>query len=270
MFRRFFQFLLSISSFFMFSRIIPVHAEAVNPYSGGYYNCTWTAWQLAYDKLGVAMPNFGDAGNWYSRAASLGYWVDQTPSNNSVVVWSGHVGYVDEYDPATNMMFVEQGGMQIGSGGYWAGWMNVGRSLGGQELYGFIHFYDAPVLYSGPSASWSEEAQKESADEANGLPSIEEQNAEARRVADQRARTTQMIEDLRPMVNTYEIRADIPAEKIEEQQTPMMIGTDQDTSLTEVPDQEVQISEEPTVPQLRLGSPEGETDIEIIKPLRLD
>lgn len=268
MFRRLLQLLLTISSIFLLNGTVLVHAESVNPYSGGYYNCTWTAWQLAYDKLGVAMPNFGDAGNWYSRAGSLGYWVDQTPSSNSVVVWSGHVGYVDEYDPTTNMMFVEQGGMQIGSGGYWAGWMNVGRSLGGQELYGFIHFYDAPVLYSGPSAAWSEEAQKESDAEANGLPSIEEQEIEARRVAAQRMNLAQVMEDLRPMINTYEIRADIPTEQIEEMQTPMMVGIEQTVSLTEEPN-DTPASEEPSVPQLHFGSPEGEADIEVKKPLRL-
>ena len=267
MLRKIKQILFSFLSVLVLCGTTFVYAEAINPYPGGYYNCTWTAWQLTYDKLGIAMPNFGNAGNWYSRAASLGYWVDQNPSDNCVVVWTGHVGYVDEYDPATNMMFVEQGGMQIGSGGYWAGWMNVGRSLGGQELYGFIHFYDAPVLYSGPSASWSEEAQQENAAEENGLPSIEEQETEARRADAQRVNMAQVMEDLRPMINTYEIRADIPAEKIEEKQSPMMIGL---STVEESKEQnEEQPEDENALPQLHFGSPKGEETIEVKKPLRL-
>ena len=32
--------------------------------------CTWYAWQQAYDNTGVALPNFGNAGNWYSAASA--------------------------------------------------------------------------------------------------------------------------------------------------------------------------------------------------------
>ena len=78
----------------------------------------------------------------------------------------------------------------------------------------------------------------------------------------------QVMEDLRPMINTYEIRADIPAEQIEEMQTPMMVGIEPDASLTEETDDAL-VSEEPSVPQLHFGIPEGETDIEVKKPLRL-
>ena len=268
MLKRLKQILLSILSVLVLCGTSTVYAEGVNPYYGGYYNCTWTAWQLVYDKLGIAMPNFGNAGNWYDRAASLGYWVDQSPSSNSVVVWSGHVGYVDEYDPATNMMFVEQGGMSNGSGGYWAGWMNVGRSLGGQSLYGFIHFYDAPVAYSESSVTWTEEAYAENEAVITDMPSADEQEAEARRVNEQREHTMEMIEDLRPMVNTYEIRADIPTEKIEEKPSPMMLG-----SSSESTEEKKQLGSQPaettTVSKLHIGSPEGETDVEVKKPLRL-
>lgn len=30
--------------------------------------CTWYAWQQAYDNMGVVLPNFGNAKNWYTSA----------------------------------------------------------------------------------------------------------------------------------------------------------------------------------------------------------
>ena len=35
--------------------------------------CTYYAWQQAYDNTGVALPNFGDAKNWYTAAQNYGY-----------------------------------------------------------------------------------------------------------------------------------------------------------------------------------------------------
>ena len=77
---------------------------ASNPYkkSGPYgTNCTWYAWKMAYEKVGVALPGLGDAKNWYKNALNRGYSVGSTPKSNSVVVWGswteyGHVGYVEK------------------------------------------------------------------------------------------------------------------------------------------------------------------------------
>ena len=74
-----------------------------NPYSqSGPYgtNCTWYAWQKAYEKAGIALPGFGNAKDWYNDAKNAGYSVGTTPKANSIVVWGnwtpyGHVGYVE-------------------------------------------------------------------------------------------------------------------------------------------------------------------------------
>lgn len=207
-----------------------------NPYSGGYYNCTWTAWQLAFEKLGIALPNFGNAGNWYNAAANAGYYVDQYPSANSIAVWSGHVGYVDDYDPATNMIFVEQGGMRISSSGYWAGWMNTGPSLGGQGLIGFIHLDgNGGYQYSGEISEYATEDYSSEniyyqTDDAD-FPDIVQQEHANEIAVNQRKEAETLIRE-RPMINTYaiSIETDVNAEelnnvkKIEEKQSPRLIS----------------------------------------------
>ena len=45
--------------------------QAYNPYFGGYSNCTWSAWQIAYETTGIALPDFGVSGNWMNAAASF-------------------------------------------------------------------------------------------------------------------------------------------------------------------------------------------------------
>lgn len=75
--------------------------------------CTWYAWQQAYDNLGVAMPNFGNAKNWYASAERNNYPVGSTAKPNSIAVWTnsgyGHVGYVVSVSGST--MKVSEGGM---------------------------------------------------------------------------------------------------------------------------------------------------------------
>lgn len=77
-----------------------------NPYNkdfNGEINCTWYAWQQAYDKAGVALPGWGNANTWFEFAKKAGYETGMTPKVNSIVVWKwnnfGHVGYVERvYD----------------------------------------------------------------------------------------------------------------------------------------------------------------------------
>lgn len=79
---------------------------ATNPYSpSGPYgtNCTWYAWNMAYERAGVALPGFGNAKDWYSDARNAGYSVGTTPQANSIIVWGGwtsygHVGYVESVE----------------------------------------------------------------------------------------------------------------------------------------------------------------------------
>ena len=60
--------------------------QAYNPYFGGYRNCTWSAWQITYERTGIALPDFGRAGNWMNAAASMGYAVSNVPVANRIVV----------------------------------------------------------------------------------------------------------------------------------------------------------------------------------------
>lgn len=78
---------------------------ASNPYSkyskyGPYNtNCTYFAWQKAYDNTGVALPGWGNANTWLDSAKKAGYETGSTPRANSIAVWKwssyGHVGYVE-------------------------------------------------------------------------------------------------------------------------------------------------------------------------------
>lgn len=82
---------------------------ASNPYtqSGPYgTNCTWYAWQMAYEKAGVTLPGFGNAKEWYDDAKRAGYTVGTQPKANSIIVWGGwteygHVGYVEKIEGNT-------------------------------------------------------------------------------------------------------------------------------------------------------------------------
>ena len=90
--------------------LLPISANAANnPYStrqtfdynGRTYTtvpCTWYAWQQVYDRLGIALPIWGNGGDWYENARKSGYAVGSTPQVNSLIVWTdsgwGHVGFV--------------------------------------------------------------------------------------------------------------------------------------------------------------------------------
>lgn len=81
-------------------------SAATNPYNqtGTYgINCTWYAWQMAYDKANVTLPGWGNAKEWYNNAKEDGYTVSTTPRSNSIIVWGdwtsyGHVGYVESVE----------------------------------------------------------------------------------------------------------------------------------------------------------------------------
>lgn len=91
------------------------HAVTVpdtNPYTGGYYNCTWTAWNAA-DEAGYKLPGWHNAGVWAIEAAMQGFFVSDTPAENSIAVWSNHVAFVKEVLENGNI-YVEEGGASIG------------------------------------------------------------------------------------------------------------------------------------------------------------
>ena len=80
--------------------------------------CTYYAWQQVYDKLGVAMPNFGDAKNWLDSAKRNGYSTGNTAKANSVAVYQGgtygHVAFVTNVNG--DKMTINEGGMFNASG----------------------------------------------------------------------------------------------------------------------------------------------------------
>ena len=113
-----------------------VSYTAVNPYYGGWSNCTWSAWQLCYDYTGIALPRLGNAGAWYGNAPAYGYAVGTAPAPMSVIVWSNHVGFVTEVSEDGSMIYVKEGGY---CGGYHEGWWPSQGGRNGQAFYGFIY-----------------------------------------------------------------------------------------------------------------------------------
>lgn len=78
-------------------------------YNGEYHNgnCTWYCWGRTNHKLGKKLPtNWGDAGSWYNAAMNSGYPVGTTPETNSIIVWAGHVAFVESWD-GTNLYISE-------------------------------------------------------------------------------------------------------------------------------------------------------------------
>lgn len=146
---------------------------ASNPYpttqnmdGDAYYEipCTRFAWQQAYDNLGIALPAWGNAVNWFSNAQSAGYSTGSIPKANSIAVWSGdtygHVAYVTAVSGG-NTFTVNEGGRtdldHTSSHGVAYGYQltnAVGQSRPydpGKTLLGFIYLTGTPTV----SLSWS-------------------------------------------------------------------------------------------------------------------
>lgn len=85
----------------LFLLLIPtISYAASNPYPRAQtFNgvvstpCTRVAWQEAYDRLGIALPGWGNAVDWYRNAANAGYQVGSDAKPNSIAVYSGFQGY---------------------------------------------------------------------------------------------------------------------------------------------------------------------------------
>ncbi len=89
---------------------------ASNPFSkylsSGKINCTWYAWQAAYDRMGVALPMLGNGGQWIDGAKKYGIPYGSVAKPNSIAVWTnsgaGHVAYVTRVEGS--YMWVDEGG----------------------------------------------------------------------------------------------------------------------------------------------------------------
>lgn len=113
-----------------------VSKSARNPYYGGWSNCTWGAWQLVYNNLGIGLPSMGNAGNWLTSAQRLGYATGSEPRVGAVAVYSIHVAYVIDYQPwRSNPVEIEEGGF---NGGHNIRWVSA-KTTGTQPLRGYIY-----------------------------------------------------------------------------------------------------------------------------------
>ena len=112
-----------------------VSYAAVNPYYGGWSNCTWGAWQLAYSHLGIHLPQWGMAGNWVNGAKRTGYNTGNYPKVGSIAVYSGHVAYVAGVSADGSRVYIKEGGFL---GGYHERWVSR-WGTGSQSLRGYIY-----------------------------------------------------------------------------------------------------------------------------------
>lgn len=108
-------------------------AGGANPYGGGWSNCTYGAWQALYNARGIALPNLGNASEWYSNAAAAGYSVSGTPTVGGIAVYNGHVAYVDGVDG--DMVHIVEGGF---SGHYNERWVSS-SGTGTKSTIGYIN-----------------------------------------------------------------------------------------------------------------------------------
>ncbi len=145
--------------------VFPASA-ATNPYPtiqyvGGVATlpCTNYAWQQTYDRLGIALPAWGNAINWYNNAANAGYSVGSTPRANSIAVWSmepmhslGHVAFVTAVN-GSNMTINESGRIDRPETNGIVNGQVVSSVVGttcfeGRYLIGFIYLSASSSAYS--------------------------------------------------------------------------------------------------------------------------
>ena len=108
-----------------------------NPYSDGYSNCTWTAWQLAYEYTDIALPGWGWASSWYDGAANDGYTVSRIPEPNCIAVYNGHVAFVADVSDDGQSVYIKEGGYL---GRYNERWVSV-YGTGTKSLIGYVYLH---------------------------------------------------------------------------------------------------------------------------------
>lgn len=141
-----------------------IETGASNPYNyyatdsqGRWANCTWWAWQIAYETTGVALPAWSHARTWYASAQSAGYYCDTIASPNSIVVKNtgeyGHVQFVTEV--SNGQLYVKEGGYWYSSNGYNEGWTSTNGVIGYIHLGGDpdTHYGAEIVNFDGANAS---------------------------------------------------------------------------------------------------------------------
>ena len=110
--------------------------SGVNPYSGGWSNCTYGAWEAVYESLGISLPSFGNASQWVASAQAAGYATGFAPRAGSVAVYVGHVAYAASVSADDSSCYIIEGGY---NGHYNERWISAsGTSL--QPIIGYIYF----------------------------------------------------------------------------------------------------------------------------------
>lgn len=182
--KRVFTFFCALCLLVSCFTVMPMKVEAAsNPYPSsqdadgdGFSEipCTRYAWQQAYDRLGIALPAWGNAINWYNNARNAGYSVGTTPQANSIAVWSidthswGHVGFVTAVNGS--QMTVNEGGRtdKEGNSGIVNGQVlpsSVNSYWYGRTLVGFIYLSSSPSV----TLSWSGCPEKHSIGTTNAV-----------------------------------------------------------------------------------------------------
>ena len=113
----------------------PSTSGGSNPYSGGWGNCTWGAWQLVHDNLGISLPAWGNAGNWLANARASGWNTGSTPKPGAIVVSTHHVAYVTNVAADGNSVYVKEGNY---NGHYHEGW-TIANGCNSQCVLGYIY-----------------------------------------------------------------------------------------------------------------------------------
>ncbi|MBQ6661798.1 MAG: InlB B-repeat-containing protein [Lachnospiraceae bacterium] len=86
-------------------------------YQYATYNCTWVAWIEAKERLGIELPQFHDAKDWFENAKKAGYPTGDIPLPNSIACYGtdayatyGHVQYVTAVSEDGEHMDIIDGG----------------------------------------------------------------------------------------------------------------------------------------------------------------
>jgi len=153
--KKYLMLTFSIMMILMFSYTVsanPYPSSQTFLYNGSWYEtvpCTYAAWQLAYDRLGISLGMWGNGGDWLVNAQNSGWrgGTGTTAKANSLAVYNGatewgHVAYVSSVEG--NTMTLIEGG--IPGYGYntrtQSGWSTVigsAKYSGGDYLRGFIY-----------------------------------------------------------------------------------------------------------------------------------
>lgn len=147
------------------------YPEQANMHGPNAGNCTYRAWQEAYERLGVQMPKWGDAKDWYNGAQNSGQYevIPWVPGNyvpsNSIAVWGasvgggyGHVAFVASADE-NGFTLIEGNFSPTGpEGPYYSRWEQYweyhSRSAG---LLGFIVLQEGQTPTDPSTNFWTQE-----------------------------------------------------------------------------------------------------------------